>query len=255
MSVALIDIGNSRIKWGIAGDEGVSAIRAVTRAAAVESEYVPLLNSFPAEVSRIVAANVAGSTLAEGLGAAAHDRFNIDIEFLRSRAQFGGLSNAYAKPGTLGVDRWAAMLGVIAAGAGAALVVDAGTACTIDRIDENGVHRGGMILPGAGMMENALLSRTADIRFRREQLEDPTTPGEFFASNTPLAVQNGCLQAIVGAITRSYDTLQKSTRSASFWITGGDAPSLLPHLPAEVEHRPALVLEGLRYFAMTESDR
>ena len=252
MSVALADIGNSRIKWGVIGESGVEQTRALMRTSAVEAEFAPILHALPATLERLIATNVAGLAVGDAFRAAVLERFNVNVEFVSTQAQCGPLKIAYDDPSALGVDRWAAMLAAVASGAQPLLVVDAGTACTIDAIDADGQHLGGMILPGAHLMQQLLLSRTADIRFRRESLPDPATEFEFFAATTPLAVQNGCLQAIVGAVMRSYATLAKEYPEVQLWITGGDAPSVLPHLSVGAELRPALVLEGLSAWVSLE---
>ena len=77
--------------------------------------------------------------------------------FVTSSATYAGVGNAYKEPHRLGVDRWLALLAIKARGESAAVIIDVGTACTID-VMNNGQHLGGYIFPGIAVARDALMA-------------------------------------------------------------------------------------------------
>lgn len=237
-TILAVDAGNSRIKWGLAerGEWralGAAAIDDIERHAA--QAWPPL----PAP-AHIAVANVAG-TAAEQRLAALFLRFfaraaaPAPVAWLRAVRTAGGVTNGYDDPGQLGVDRWAALVAARARHAGDSLVVMAGTATTIDRLDARGTFRGGMILPGLDLMKRSLAAGTAGLPFARGQYSDEPR-------STPDAIESGCLAAQAGAIERAYARLPAG---APCFLSGGAARAIAPLLAfatQEVEH---LVLEGV----------
>jgi type III pantothenate kinase len=126
---------------------------------------------------------------------------------------------------------------------GAALVVLAGTATTIDQLDASGRFCGGVILPGLDLMQRALARHTADL---------PLARGQFCATptNTDDAIVSGARQATLGAIERLAAPLCRPA-SADFCclLSGGAAPQLAPHLDVPLRCIDNLVLEGLAVVA------
>lgn len=147
----------------------------------------------------------------------------------------GLLPTRYRRPEQLGIDRWLAVLAVADAGR-PALVVDAGTALTLDVL-RDGVHEGGFILPGLALQRQALADATARVSFPEADWSS-LAPGH----DTAACVGHGSLRALVALIRSMVDELGPG---ADLYLTGGDAGLLLPHLPA-AQHRPMLLLHGLR---------
>jgi hypothetical protein len=82
----------------------------------------------------------------------------------KSQSAQHGVRNLYERPPEqLGADRWAALIGARALLGSTCLVVCAGTATTIDRLDASGLFRGGLILPGYDLMRAALAANTAQL--------------------------------------------------------------------------------------------
>src|SRR5262249_2725977 len=126
-------------------------------------------------------------------------RWRIVPEWLGAGESACGGVNRYARPSQLGADRWAAPRAARARArasahfAPACVVVNAGTAVTIDALDADGVFQGGLILPGMRLMLEALAANTAALK---------SEPGTFraFPDNTADALYSGAVQAICGAI-------------------------------------------------------
>jgi type III pantothenate kinase len=161
------------------------------------------------------------------------------LRMIRSEASQLGVTNAYRDPSQLGSDRWASLLAAHAFGGGHKLVVNAGTALTIDALTADGRFLGGLIVPGAALMRRSLDRGTAGLRL---------TEGEFhdFPRATPDAITSGAIQACVGAVARLRDAMARGgTAPEAIVLSGGAAAEIADHLPIAVELRENLVLDGL----------
>ena len=143
------------------------------------------------------------------------------------------------------MDRWVAMIGAWAELQQACVVVDAGTAVTIDAIDDDGQHIGGQILPGVGMMASSLAKNTSGIPATKIAKAETFAGMGMFGGNTRSAVGAGALNAVTGAVERAIRTLRSNAYDVSVVLTGGDASRILTALDETPLHRPNLVLQGL----------
>lgn len=227
-----LDAGNSRLKFGLYANGRWQQQGAIEHAA---------LGQLPAQLAarpaRIVACNVAGPQVAQGIEALARE-MAVPLAWLTSSAAACGVSNGYERPQQLGADRWAALIGARALHAGAAVVVMAGTATTIDALDANGRFQGGLILPGLELMQRSLAEGTADLPHAQGQYCD-------LATNTDDAIVSGALHATLGAISRVRSTLGAE---AACVLSGGAAKELAARLQAPLLSVDNLVLEGLARF-------
>jgi type III pantothenate kinase len=254
--ILAIDAGNSRIKWGLydgelhngASHNGVShAARHGDEALCVEDCWQRNGASSVSELERlseawselptpshIAIANVAGPTVRETL-LELIQRWNVQPQWLQSQNAAGGVTNCYSDPTQLGVDRWAALVAAWARIQRECLVVMAGTATTIDILSAQGDFRGGLILPGLGLMKRSLSENTAAL--------SPAN-GAFIAQprNTADAMESGCVNAQLGAIERMHRQLSPD---APCLISGGGAPALMPYLNMPLRPVEHLVLEGV----------
>ncbi len=111
-------------------------------------------------------------------------------------AHLGHFRCGYANFATLGIDRWLAVIAAASAWPNENLVViDAGTATTVDLINKEGQHLGGWILPGLDLMVTSLTARTQKV-FDDENTPFHNEPG----ASTPAALKNGALVATLGAV-------------------------------------------------------
>ncbi len=239
--ILVVDIGNSRMKWGLHTFRGWMAL-GVTPNAEIGTLALREWQNL-ARPARIVGVNVAGEAARMRIEAQLA-RWRVTPEWLTSSAAAGGVVNSYAVPGQLGADRWAALVAArkrAVAGdifPAPAVVVNAGTAVTIDALDATGVFRGGVILPGLRLMLRALAENTAGLK---------VAPGAFsdYPTNTPDALYSGAVQAIAGAVLQMRARLGEDAGTVKCYLAGGAAPEIAPHLGAPVEHVENLVLEGV----------
>lgn len=233
-----IDAGNTRVKWGLHdGRRWVQRGHAETaRAANLKREFARL-----PPLRAVIVSNVAGKSLRASLKRALP--LTPAARWVRSMAAQCGVRNSYASPAQLGCDRWAALIGAHALSRSAAVVVNAGTALTVDALTDDGAFVGGIIVPGVELMRNALARETAGLRRR---------PGtfSFFPDNTGDAIMSGAINALCGAIERVAHHLRAGGGATPICLLSGGAAGLLaPQLNLEVKVVDNLVLEGLLVMA------
>lgn len=245
MTALLLDIGNTRLKWGVLDERGIGKTGQIAQEK-IRSEGLGALTSrLPREVDAVMASNVAGASFATRLSGVLGIHCGCDVHFARTGKSACGVTNSYRQPRRMGVDRWVAMIGAWSEFAGACLVIDAGTAVTIDALDDGGKHLGGQILPGLNLMAAALASNTSDIPAPKRSASRQSRGLDIFASSTDAAVANGAMNALIGATERAVRILRQADLDPRLILTGGDASRILGALDEESIHRPHLVLRGL----------
>jgi type III pantothenate kinase len=123
------------------------------------------------------------------------------------------------------------------------VVIDAGTAITVDFVDGAGVFHGGAIAPGAQMMLDALAQRTAALPALTAS--DPASDGPY-AKTTPDAMQTGVVAAARGLVRVMLDRYAEAYGAYPVVIaTGGDAERLFASDELVESVVPHLVLRGI----------
>jgi type III pantothenate kinase len=241
----LIDVGNSRLKWGVLDNGQIRRTGHITQQAIQETGLAALTTKLPRHVDTVLASNVTGKSFATRLSGVIGMHCECDVHFVRSEKAACGVTNSYRQPRHLGVDRWVAMIGAWGEVQAACVVVDAGTAVTIDVLDSGGRHLGGQILPGTLLMAQALASESNDVPAIELRPGALASGMRMFATSTSRAVEQGVVNAVVGAVERAAWTLDEHGHEATIVLTGGDASRILKSLDDEALHRPNLVLQGL----------
>jgi type III pantothenate kinase len=247
LSNLLLDIGNSRLKWALQqGEEFVATGGFPLDVETLESELAAV-EARVAAPAKVVVSNVAGPIIAELLTHWATQNWGVSAQFILAQRQEHGVTNAYAEPHKLGVDRWAALIGAKSLGAGPMCVVDCGSAITVDALDQHGQHLGGSILPGLVMMHGVLADQTHALEFSDDTLDQPV---ELLAKTTQQAILGGTTYAAAAFIDRAFQQVeQKLNAKITGLITGGDAERILPLLDKPFRYEPQLVLRGLAVIA------
>src|SRR5882724_1806403 len=215
--ILVLDSGNSRLKWGLFGPRGWMAQGVVPNpelATLAVRDWQSLQRP-----SRVIGVNVAGEPArvrVEGQLA----RWRLPVEWLTASAAAAGVFNNYTIPAQLGADRWASLVAArrrtIASEMfpSSCVVVNAGTAVTIDALDAEGVFRGGIILPGLNLMLHALAENTAALRMPPGRYHD-------FPINTADALASGAMQAVCGAIEQMRRRLDAEGPLPKAFLSGG----------------------------------
>ncbi len=247
MKALLMDVGNSRIKWGVLDNGEIRRTGHISQQRIRETGLQVLTTKIPRRVDDVFVSNVAGTTFATRLSGVVGMHCECDVKFARSERSGWGLTSGYTQPRRMGVDRWVAMVGAWAEVQSACLVVDAGTALTIDAIDGDGKHLGGQIVAGVATMADALAAATSDIPSVKPAPGREASDLGMFARNTAAAVREGAHGAVTGAIDRAIRALQSNAYEPAVILTGGDASRILNALCDTPVHRPHLVLQGLAH--------
>ncbi len=231
-----LDAGNSRIKWRLVDETGqVGARGHVDRAAGLVEEA--------AEWGRLDLVRVCSVRSRDENTAIANwaADLNVACRFARVEQSWGPVRNQYKDVSRLGVDRWLAMVAAYVREGSACMIVDAGTAITVDVVSKDGLHLGGYILPGLELMRSSLEQNTA-IRLGDPRFSDTMALGH----STDAAVNNGANGAAIGAIEVAMNQLGDEAGSMKLFVSGGDAElihRLLPDFAPQIVQE--LVFEGL----------
>lgn len=224
-----LDAGNSRVKWRLKScngkviEQGQDLKQDRTFVKPLQDVEMPvLLSSVEPIQTKWVQSN--------------YNQVSVAV----TQSQTLGLKNSYKDPSKMGVDRWLAMLAVYRSKmANKHIVVDAGTAITLDVIDGD-AHTGGYICPGLFVMKGALLGQTQTVFAHQDWQYERR-----FGNDTQSCLDHGLLDMVCSWIERhcfdQTDTL--------VWLTGGDAKVIAPLLDVQVVFETDLVLNGLtEYF-------
>jgi type III pantothenate kinase len=245
----LIDIGNTRIKWARFEGGALQPQSAAPHADWAVEMFVETVLRRGNRADRVLVSNVAGTRMADVIRTAVAQTWQIEAEFVTSTPMAGGIRNAYPQPAKLGVDRWLAMIGAHALEQGAVCIVSIGTAMTIDGIAADGLHLGGVIVPGPDLMVTSLLKNTSDIAQRAQQ---GAASDGLFADNTLGAIRQGAEHALAALVERAVGVMRRTLKETpKLLVTGGASDRVEKAL--EVPHRavPDLVLQGLAVLART----
>ncbi len=231
----LLDLGNSRLKWGLTKGTGCPLVAHGSASYAAEELQTLALAWHEAAIDQVCYASVVSPDQEQAVlsllpSTARSCRFIVS-------AQFGTLRNGYGTPQTLGIDRWAAAIGAWTKVQRDCLVISAGTATTIDVIEAvqgGGVYRGGLIIPGVDLMLRSLHQGTA----RLPDAMGHYRPAPDVPDNTDDAMVSGAIEATCGAIVRMASRLPQD---APWLLTGGSAHPLQDALA----QRATVIGEGL----------
>lgn len=244
MSVLLIDIGNTRVKWARLVNGRLARQRAAVYALWQSEDFASHVIGRARGIERVIVASVAGAQVERRVRAAARASGVVAPQFVVSARRLGGVSTAYGEPWRLGVDRLVAVIGAHELVPGrAACVVDAGTAMTIDLIDARGRHRGGAIIPGPALMVESLLRDTNGILKRSG---GKRVGRSLFARSTRAAIELGARYAAAAIVDRAVAEARATLGvTPRVLLTGGAAAAIDPLIRSAHVNVPDLVLRGL----------
>ena len=233
----LIDQGNSSLKWCLRDDESFVSMRVGQL-----SELEKFIKSESYLISDIYLSSVKTTDQIDSICRVVNKLTKLEVQIAETGASYHQLQNGYDNPAQLGIDRWLAMIAVWHRIQSGAIIVDAGSALTLDIVNDSGQHLGGHIIPGLSLQKKLLLSETDGVIFDESATSSLNVPGR----STSTAVHNGCISNLIFYITQMYQ--QNSNQGAlPLFITGGDASVLSKNLRFEHQVVTDLVLQGLYY--------
>ncbi len=245
--ILLIDFGNTRTKYKLLSKNKDNSLMKTT---AIENKlfntaYLDKITRIDNTITQVVAASVANDKLIEQLSTYCR-AYDINFTRVMSEASTPSVTSGYETPSQLGVDRWLAII------AGQKLfphknilIIDAGTATTIDLIDSSGQHRGGWIFAGVSLLLSSLLGNTEQVKADIKKEASLT-----FGLNTTDNVNNAAWSATVGLITQSIYQAEKDLgRIDKVIITGGNGKALTLLSNTEFVYVEDLVFYGLSEYS------
>lgn len=257
----LVAIGNTRTRIARAKVDGAIEPSAVFENAdlgTLVEAAVTAAQALPEESSRVLVASVNEEVAARLVHALQAPDLPRMVRLVTPGAPGGvqGLSIPMQAdmpaPLSVGADRLLASLGAYDRSKTACVVIDAGTAITVNFVDEFGVFHGGVIAPGLGLMLRALSEHTSAL----PRVDPPrkgvpggghAVPSGPMGKTTAEAMTLGCVHALVGLCHRMIDLCaQQHGRYPRVVATGGDAPLLFEHDELVEAIVPDLVLVGMQ---------
>lgn len=231
----LIDLGNSRLKWACATGENVQQAEPLPHSEIM----LPVLKTLWSDLQpqKIAISCVGKVELLNVITAVTRELWgDIPIHLAKSESNAFGVKNGYLQPEKLGVDRWLALCAVWQKTHSPVCIIDCGTAITVDVLNENGEHQGGLICAGLSLMKKALATNTAVLPLAN------STHNIGLATETQAAIFNGTLFAACGLIEKTMTKLPENTQ---LFLTGGDAEIIATQLERPFILESNLVLQGL----------
>ena len=238
----LMDLGNSRLKLALLDDAGV-----LDQSIALDIADPAFIDTLLDATARAPDAPVWMASVGPASVAAQVQRALIHaghrLQRVLPQARLGQLRSAYAEPSSLGVDRFLGMLAALERVDGPWLIVSAGSALTVDLLDSDGTHRGGLIAPMPPELRSALAMRLPT-------LDLAAGTARPFADNTADAVASGIQCALVGLVERCLRQAEHQLgKSPTLLITGGGSGLLAAVCHRSIIVLPDLVLRGLAVVA------
>lgn len=152
----------------------------------------------------------------------------------------------YESPQTLGLDRFLACLGAFKESQSAVIVIDAGTALTVDLMDENGVFQGGTISPGLKLWEQSLQTAAPALPLVQREIPHFWPP-----KTTDEALRWGIAGGFTLLVSSLVNEWKKKYPLAQIWCTGGDADFVKKWIP-ESQKDAFLVQKGMYEFILND---
>lgn len=236
----LIDLGNSRVKWRL--KQSGQTLAAGSDDYSGQWQWLVEISAIYSP-DNVWVSSVQTPICNESLERSCRDLGLPEVSFAQVAPSCLGVVCGYSDVASLGVDRWLALLAARDLTAGDVVVVDSGTALTVDLLRADGCHLGGYIAPGLTLMRQSLAGRSQALASALAEVEKLVSlePG----SDTATAIGSAIAAMGCGLIDRARSQLPAD---ATMILTGGDAPYWASvYGGARVEQE--LVFMGLeRYF-------
>lgn len=231
-----VDIGNSSLKAAFTGGQGwTNPHRAGLQTV---SDFADWVNRYRDRFDLVIVISVVGE-----MTDALFQHIEPDACRLLTIEDIPAELIDYDTPGSLGLDRFFGCYGAVAHSQKPAVVVDAGSACTVDYMASDFVYRGGVIMPGLGIMEEALKRSIPALPGVERDI-----PGQWPGRSTQSCLQWGLTGGFLQAIEGMMDRHREKFGDFDVVVTGGHAELIAGNLDREVKVRPSVIFDGMREF-------
>ena len=232
-----IDVGNTKTKWCLTSTGGIEKTGSI-----FNTELIDLsINSEDIEtvfISSVNSENLEKQIVEKIKPLCPH------IYFAKVNKQF--LETNYSDE--LGVDRWLGVLALTEKTKKNAIIIDSGTALTIDLLlieHDSFLHKGGLILPGFHLFNQSLMQNSAAIKLKNKDIT-------IDINNSDMALLHGFLMSVSGAVEKFIMHHHLNFNEIDIYLTGGDANIIFDSLEKQLQlkyHRiENAVIEGLKIY-------
>lgn len=238
----LIDLGNSRCKYASVEGQRITVHEAFA-ITEIDNLSISLKRDLPVKPEATYAISVVNQNINDRVAEIIVNTWGHSPIFLNQQMPVGGLSSDYQAP-QLGIDRLSAIVAAWRRLTRSAIIVDYGTAITIDYIDHQGVHRGGVIVPGYELMRSALSVGTAQL----EHFVNNKDVIDIFALNTKDAISGGCRSAVEATVCQVVQAMRAATDTDTPVLATGGGIGLLASIAPHIDGLSVietLVFEGM----------
>ena len=231
-----VDIGNSKSKWSL-----------------VENQIDQRSGSFfNHDIDEFVVPEDIDEVTIASVGREEYENILISkLKFISKNIIFAQIDKQLLEinySNELGIDRWLGALAVTKRTTNNAILIDAGSAVTIDFIRNDAprpIFEGGLILPGLHLFNQSLVEKSADISLKNKVMTAQI-------NNTDMALMHGFLMSVSGAIEKFLNFYQLDIENTDFFISGGDAELIFnsTHLGHKSNFKwvENIVIDGLRIY-------
>ena len=228
-----LDIGNTNVSWALIENDRI-----------MENGRWGALTEISAGLARLprvegVAAATVAPEKARTILAGVQRATRCD-PIIAGRDLDAPIQNLTRAPQRVGVDRLLAAVAAYTRTRTATIVVDAGSAITVDCVDAAGSFVGGAILLGPGLTARALhefTERLPQVKIAR--------PESLIGRDTEESMQAGIYWGAVFAVEGMIEAIKRHGTEAETIITGGDGEWIAAELGLASAYVPTLTLEGL----------
>lgn len=241
-SVLAVDSGNSYLKWAyFENNQWLIQDKVLNLDIEQLSDAWKLLK----QPDIIIVSHVASNAIYDKLSHL-FNIWNTQTQWVKALPRQCGVTNSYENPCQLGSDRWAALIAAWNKYHEPCLVVNIGTAMTIDALSREGVFLGGIIVPSS-----YVLLKSIQLNTHIDLSNETNFQYEIFPTRTADAIYSGVIQSLVGSIERMKRlfNLKQGYAVKNCVISGGGVADILPYIDFNHTVVNSLVLDGLLIIA------
>lgn len=245
-----IDAGNTRGKWRLRDGGEIRKSGCFYVKDAIEKEVTEFLENsglHSESIDRVLISSVLDAEHNNLLVHLLEKKLGIIPDVACSESHWNNLRNGYHVPEKLGTDRWLGMIAAYSEFKQSCIVIDCGSAITVDAIDCDGGHLGGFIVPGFSMMQRSLFCNTHRVKVTLPEdisiyRNEPGRDTRSAIISARFAILNGLIASAGAALTANGNH-----NVPAIIVTGGDA-AYVTQIREEAILRPDLVMDGLGLF-------
>lgn len=236
-----VDIGNTSIHSGIfKGGVLKKTFRIPTYAKNLRPKYIKRLRPYLKKIERVIIVSVVPGAL-KRVEKTLKNVFGKPVLVI-GRDVDSGVKNLYKRPKQVGQDRLVNARAAYELYGGGSIIVDFGTAITIDVVNKNKQYLGGVIVPGVEISLKALSERAyflPDVSVKR--------PKGILGKETRQSMISGAVYGFSSLCDGIVQRLKRRcSRSATVIATGGLSRLIGPYCKTIDKIEPELTLKGLR---------